>query len=98
MWLADVLSARKSGEAYREKVAMLQNETQAADIFIESYKNAPPAEKKLSILLFAIKYAEDLERLSVTLIAEIVQARGVYPYKPEVYLGVKLAKHVILKG
>ena len=61
----------------------------------EMYENAPSRERKTSIHLFGIKYAQILEGMPINKIAE--QATGHESYGTEIRNGIRLSKYVQLR-
>lgn len=68
---------------------------EAANILREMYRKAPKGGKATSIHLFGIKYAKELNGLSIADIAD--QATGNESYQVEIRKGIRLAKYVRLK-
>ena len=66
----------------------------------DEYENAPKDEQGASVILFAIKYASELDELSNN--AAVARAANLTPPKndwgTEIGYGRKLAKYVSLKG
>ena len=69
-------------------------ERQATQLLREAYENAPVGAKMLSIQLFGIRYADQLEEMSLSRLA--LEATG-KELGVELRYGVKLARHVVLK-
>ena len=69
-------------------------ERQAIQLLGEAYENAPFGEKMLSIHLFGIQHANELEEMNLSRIAREATGKelGV-----DLGYGVKLAEHVVLK-
>ncbi len=75
----------------------LQSEEHAAEVLAMAYQNAPYGEQTTQLLLFGIKYADDLEHLSLGRIVKLAHARGLHPTaNVEVNHGRRLAKYVTL--
>lgn len=66
----------------------------------EAYKSAPPGEKPVFVILFAIKYAAELEAVDNN--KAVARAANLTPPKnnwgTEIGYGRKLAKYVTLNG
>lgn len=62
----------------------------------EEYQNAPQDEKAASVVLFAIKYASELDALNNN--QAVATAAHFNSYGTEIGYGRKLAKYVTLKG
>ena len=69
-------------------------ERQAIQMLRDSYENAPYGEKMLSIQLFGIRYADQLEGMNLGNLA--LEATG-KELGVELRYGVKLAGHVVLR-
>ncbi len=68
---------------------------QASEILAQMYQEASPGEKVLSIHLFGIKYADQIEGMSVK---EIVAGAGLpESYTTEINKGINLAKYVEMR-
>ncbi|MXX91860.1 MAG: hypothetical protein F4Y63_00205 [Chloroflexi bacterium] len=69
-------------------------EHQAIQMLREAYENAPHGEKMLSIQLFGIRHADQLEGMNLSKLASDATGKelGV-----ELNYGVKLSRHVVLK-
>jgi len=69
-------------------------EHQAIQMLEDAYERAPIGEKMLSIQLFGIRYADQLEGKSLSKLASEATGKrlGV-----QLAYGVKLAQHVVLK-
>jgi hypothetical protein len=66
--------------------------SEASRILADMYAKAEPKEKALSIHLFAIQYADDIQDISAK---EIVIGAGLpESYKTEIRKGINLAKYV----
>ncbi len=69
--------------------------TEAANILRRMYHQAPPGERVVQIHLFGIKYAKELELLSL---ADVVKETGIsMTYVTEVNKGRNLAKYVTIR-
>ncbi|MDE2715706.1 MAG: hypothetical protein OXI33_01655 [Chloroflexota bacterium] len=65
---------------------------------VRAYREAPHNEINARIILFGIKYADDLRHVNVSDIEEAVsELTERNSYAPEISNGVKLAKYVELK-
>ena len=69
-------------------------EAEASAILHDLYEQAPEGKKMLGILLFGIKYADELAGLSSTRIA--AQATGKKHFDTEINYGKNLAEYVTL--
>ena len=74
---------------------MALTEREAAAHLERMYNSAPSNEKAVRVHLFGIKYAEDLDGLSVSTVVETAGVRE--SYCTEVRKGMKLARYVTLK-
>ena len=71
------------------------NVAEAAEILRKMYREAPKDEMVAQIHLFGIKYARELQTLSIS---DVVGQAGISPrYATEVSKGRKLAKYVTVK-
>ena len=69
--------------------------SEAADILRRMYQSAPKGEMVAQIHLFGIKYAHELQSLSIS---DVVAQAGISPrYATEVSKGRKLAKYVTVR-
>lgn len=68
---------------------------QAADKLRDMYNNAPDKERVTFIHLFGIKYAQEVDSMSIP---ELVKESGISKsFATEVYKGIRLAKYVNIK-
>ena len=68
---------------------------EAAEILRRMYQEAPKGEMVAQIHLFGIKYAHELQRLSIS---DVVELAGISSrYVTEVSKGRKLAKYVTVR-
>ena len=79
-------------------MAKLRDEEHAAELLAQAYLEAPYKEKTTQLVLFGIRYAEDLQRLSLPRIAKLAHEYGLYATSNvEVGMGRSLAKYVVPK-
>ena len=71
------------------------SEGEAIRILRNMYQNAPAGEQKTFIHLFGIKYADELNGVSINSVAK--QATGSNSYGTEIRNGIRLAKYVQLR-
>ena len=63
------------------------------------YDSAPRGDKTTMVLLFAIKYADELEKLENYNMVDLVQAANMpKPYATEINKGRRLSKYVLPKA
>ena len=86
----------KSGDsAASEKPTEMTVEKAAAILRQMHRHDAPWGEKGVYVILFGLKYADDLARLSL---ASVIRESGIYPTaNVEIRYGMKLAKYVHIK-
>ncbi len=81
-----------------DQMAKLRDEEHAAELLAQAYLDAPYKEKKTQLVLFGIRYADDLQALSLPRIAELAHEYGLYATSNvEVSMGRNLAKYVVAK-
>ncbi len=66
------------------------------DILSQMYSDAPKSEKVTQILLFGIKYSNEVKKVGIKNVVQQSVLRDT-KYGSEVSKGTKLSKHVILK-
>ncbi len=72
-------------------------EDDAARELSEWKRNAPTGEEAATVILFGIKYADELRRMSYASVARKANISSSHSYGTELGYGVTLAKYVQLK-